>query len=116
MIRRTTDLSPAARDGFDALIDVRSPSEFALDHIPGAINLPVLDDAQRAAVGTEYVQGAKFLARRLGAALGLRHLVAQPIEQGAQGVAIGRRSSGAAAPCAAVSAVRQYSAPAAPVS
>ena len=76
MIRRTTDLSPAARDGYDALIDVRSPSEFALDHIPGAINLPVLDDAQRAAVGMEYVQGSKFLARRTGAALVARNIAA----------------------------------------
>ncbi|MDY6924195.1 MAG: tRNA 2-selenouridine(34) synthase MnmH [Pseudomonadota bacterium] len=76
MIRRTVDLSPAARDGFDALIDARSPAEFALDHIPGAINLPVLDDAQRAAVGTEYVQGSKFLARRTGAALVARNIAA----------------------------------------
>jgi len=74
MIRRTLDLSPAARDGFDAIIDVRSPGEFALDHIPGAINLPVLDDAQRAAVGTEYVQGSKFLARRRGAVLVARNI------------------------------------------
>lgn len=76
MIRRTVDLSPEARDGFDALIDVRSPAEFAEDHIPGAINLPVLDDAQRAAVGTEYVQGSKFLARRTGAALVARNIAA----------------------------------------
>lgn len=76
MIRRTTDLSPAARGGFDAIIDVRSPAEFALDHIPGALNLPVLDDAQRAAVGTEYVQGSKFLARRTGAALVARNIAA----------------------------------------
>ncbi|HYD27821.1 tRNA 2-selenouridine(34) synthase MnmH [Brevundimonas sp.] len=74
MIRRAADLSPAARDGFDAIIDVRSPAEFALDHIPGAINLPVLDDAQRAAVGTEYVQRSKFLARRHGAALVARNI------------------------------------------
>jgi len=74
MIRRTTDLSPAARDGFDAIIDVRSPSEFALDHVPGAINLPVLDNVQRAAVGTEYVQGSKFLARRTGAAMVARNI------------------------------------------
>ena len=52
MIRRTADLSPPARDGFDAILDVRSPAEFAIDHIPGAINLPVLVDDQRAAVGT----------------------------------------------------------------
>lgn len=76
MIRRTADLSPAARDGFDAILDVRSPAEFALDHIPGAINLPVLDDAQRAAVGTEYVQRSKFLARRHGAALVARNIAA----------------------------------------
>jgi tRNA 2-selenouridine synthase len=76
MIRRTADLSPAARDGFDALIDVRSPSEFALDHLPGAINLPVLDDAERASIGTEYVQGSKFLARRRGAALVARNIAA----------------------------------------
>lgn len=74
MIRRTTDLSPQARDGFDAIIDVRSPSEFAEDHIPGAINLPVLDDAQRAVVGTEYVRGSKFLARRTGAAMVARNI------------------------------------------
>lgn len=74
MIRHTVDLSPAARDGFDAIIDVRSPTEYALDHIPGALNLPVLDDAQRAAVGTEYVQGSKFLARRTGAAMVARNI------------------------------------------
>ncbi len=74
MIRRTVDLSPADRDGFDVLIDVRSPGEFALDHLPGAINLPVLDDAQRAAVGTEYVQGSKFRARRDGAVLVARNI------------------------------------------
>ncbi len=76
MIRRTVDLTPGARDAFDSIIDVRSPAEFALDHIPGAINLPVLDDAQRAAVGTEYVQGSKFLARRSGAALVARNIAA----------------------------------------
>lgn len=68
MIRTTSDLSLAARQGYDAIIDVRSPAEFAEDHIPGAINLPVLDDAQRAEVGTMFVQRSKFLARRTGAA------------------------------------------------
>lgn len=76
MIRRTADLSPAARDGFDEMIDVRSPAEFALDHIPGAINLPVLNDEQRAMVGTEYVQGSKFRARRDGAAIVARNIAA----------------------------------------
>ena len=30
--------------GFDTVIDVRSPAEFAIDHVPGAINLPALDN------------------------------------------------------------------------
>jgi tRNA 2-selenouridine synthase len=55
--------------GFDDIIDVRAPSEFAEDHIPGAINLPVLDDAERARVGTIYKQVNPFTARKLGAAL-----------------------------------------------
>lgn len=53
---------------FDQIIDVRSPSEFALDHLPGAINLPVLSDAERAEVGTVYVQDSSFRARKMGAA------------------------------------------------
>jgi tRNA 2-selenouridine synthase len=54
---------------FDAVIDVRSPAEFAEDHIPGALNFPVLDDAQRAEVGTLYKQVSAFKARKLGAGL-----------------------------------------------
>ncbi len=54
---------------FDDIIDVRAPAEYAEDHIPGAINLPVLDDAQRAAVGTIYKQDSPFRARKVGAAL-----------------------------------------------
>jgi tRNA 2-selenouridine synthase len=76
VIGRTADLSPAARDGFDAIIDVRSPSEFAADHVPGALNLPVLDDAERAEVGTIYVQESRFLARRMGAAKVARNIAA----------------------------------------
>ena len=65
--------------GFDATIDVRSPSEFAEDHVPGAINLPVLSDEERARVGTIYVQEDSFLARKIGAALVARN-AAQHIE------------------------------------
>jgi len=54
---------------FDAVIDVRSPGEFAVDHIDAAMNLPVLDDDERRQVGTTYVQDSKFQARRLGASL-----------------------------------------------
>ena len=53
----------------DTIIDVRSPSEFAEDHLPGAINLPVLDDAERARVGTIYKQDSPFNARKIGGAL-----------------------------------------------
>ncbi len=56
-------------DDFDSIIDVRSPSEFALDHLPGAINCPVLDDEERARVGTIYKQVNPFEARKIGAAL-----------------------------------------------
>lgn len=66
---------PVARiDAFDALIDVRSPAEFAEDRIPGACNLPVLDDAERARVGTLYVQVSPFEARKVGAALTARNI------------------------------------------
>lgn len=36
------------------LADVRSPGEFAAGHIPGAVNIPLFDDAERAVVGTIY--------------------------------------------------------------
>ena len=54
---------------FDTLIDARSPAEFALDHIPGAINCPVLDDEERRIVGTLYKQTGAFEARRVGGAM-----------------------------------------------
>jgi tRNA 2-selenouridine synthase len=54
---------------FDEIIDVRTPAEFAEDHIPGAINCPVLDDHERITVGTLYKQASPFEARKVGAAL-----------------------------------------------
>ena len=57
------------RHRFDVLIDARSPAEFAIDHIPGAINCPVLDDEQRRIVGTLYKQTGAFEARRVGGAM-----------------------------------------------
>lgn len=53
---------------FDEIIDVRTPLEFADDHIPGAINCPVLDNEQRIEVGTLYKQVSPFEARKIGAA------------------------------------------------
>lgn len=60
--------------GFDQVIDVRAPCEFAEDHVPGALNLPVLSDAERARVGTIYVQQSPFLARKIGGALVMRNI------------------------------------------
>ncbi len=54
---------------FDDVIDCRSPAEYAEDHIPGALSAPVLDDAERAKVGTTYKQLSPFEAKKLGAAL-----------------------------------------------
>ncbi len=65
---------------FDTVIDARAPSEYALDHLPGAINLPVLEDAERTQVGTIYKQQSPFMARKLGAAL-----VAQNVARHLQG-------------------------------
>ena len=59
---------------FETIIDVRSPGEFALDHVPGAINLPVLTDAERAEVGTIYVQDSRLRANRIGAAYVARNI------------------------------------------
>lgn len=67
-------LSDLAAAGFDDIIDARSPSEFAEDRLPGALSLPVLDDAERAQVGTMYVQKSRFGARKLGAALVLKNV------------------------------------------
>ena len=53
---------------FDDIIDVRTPAEFADDHIPNAINCPVLDNAQRIEVGTLYKQHSPFAAKKIGAA------------------------------------------------
>jgi tRNA 2-selenouridine synthase len=59
----------ADRHAFDVVIDARAPSEFALDHIPGAINCPALDDEERRIVGTLYKQQGSFEARRVGGAM-----------------------------------------------
>jgi tRNA 2-selenouridine synthase len=67
MLFRTAKLSQLAE--FDEIIDVRTPAEFAEDHVPGAINCPVLSDEERVTVGTLYKQVSPFEARKVGAAL-----------------------------------------------
>ncbi len=64
----------AASGRFDTLIDVRSPAEFAEDHLPGAVNWPVLDDEQRRIVGTLYKQVSPLQARKVGAAMVARNI------------------------------------------
>ena len=64
---------------FDAIIDARTPSEFAEDHVPGAISAPVLYDAERAEVGTLYKQVSPFEAKKIGGALVAKN-VARHIE------------------------------------
>ncbi len=59
--RALTEL-PLAR-----VVDLRSPAEFAEDHVPGAVNVPLFDDVQRALVGTLFVQDSPqsaFIAAR----------------------------------------------------
>jgi len=65
--------------GFDEIIDVRTPSEFAEDHVPGAVNRPVLSDEERTRIGTLYKQVSAFNGRKLGAALVARN-IAQHLE------------------------------------
>jgi tRNA 2-selenouridine synthase len=64
----------AQRDDFDEIIDVRTPLEYALDHIPGAINAPVLSNEQRVIIGTMFREGRAHEATRLGAAMVARNI------------------------------------------
>jgi tRNA 2-selenouridine synthase len=61
---------------FATIVDARSPSEFAVDRLPGAVNWPSLDDAERASIGFEYKQVSPFAARKRGAALVARNVAA----------------------------------------
>ncbi len=67
-------LNVASLNAFDTVIDVRSPAEFADDHIPGAVNYPVLSDDERAEVGTIYKQVSAFEAKKIGAAMVARNI------------------------------------------
>jgi len=67
-------MGPDILTSFDALLDARSPAEFAEDHLPGARSLPVLGDTERAYVGTVYKQQSPFEAKRQGAVLVSRNI------------------------------------------
>lgn len=63
-----------AMDQFDDIVDVRTPAEFADDHVPGAISAPVLTNDERAMIGRMYTQESAYKATRLGAAIVARHI------------------------------------------
>lgn len=52
--------------GSPRIIDLRSPGEFARDHLPGALSVPLFDDEQRAIVGTLYKQDSPDAAYEAG--------------------------------------------------
>src|SRR5262249_5001747 len=68
-VREAALVTVAQLTRFDEIIDTRSESEFAADHVCGAVNCPVLNDQERARVGTIYKQRSPFEARKLGSAL-----------------------------------------------
>jgi len=59
---------------FDTIIDVRSPSEFEIDHIVGAINCPILYDEERHRVGTIYKQISSFKAKIIGSSISAKNI------------------------------------------
>ena len=61
---QTLPIAFAALEKFDAVIDTRSPAEFAEDHLPDAINCPVLDNEQRIQVGTVYRYDSRYCAQQ----------------------------------------------------
>ena len=73
-VRDDRRVGPEAIAAHADVIDVRTPSEFAEDHVPGAINRPVLSDEERAIVGTLHAKASAFEAKKLGAALISRNI------------------------------------------
>ena len=57
---------------FDSIIDVRSPAEYAEDHVPGALSCPVLDDAEQVRVERVLAEHVIVLGQIGKAADGLR--------------------------------------------
>jgi tRNA 2-selenouridine synthase len=67
-------VGPDAIGSFAHIVDVRTPSEFADDHVPHAVNAPVLSNEERVRVGTLHAQSSAFEARKAGAALISRNI------------------------------------------
>jgi tRNA 2-selenouridine synthase len=68
------DLALTRLSSFSAVIDARSEGEYAEDHLPGAVNWPSLNDAERKIVGTQYKQINAFEAKKQGAAMVARNV------------------------------------------
>ncbi len=68
MIQATIELDKALaqRRKGALLVDVRTPAEYAESHIPGAVNVPIFSNEERAQVGTLYKQQGKTIARKVG--------------------------------------------------
>ena len=68
-----TDGLPPLIDSYDLIVDARTPLEFERDHIPGATNLPVVDNDQYAIVGTLHRSNAS-MAMRDGIAMAMHNI------------------------------------------
>lgn len=66
----------ARLDNFHTIIDARSEDEHALDHVPGAVNWPTLNNEERITIGTMYKQVNAFEAKKRGAALAAKNIAA----------------------------------------
>jgi tRNA 2-selenouridine synthase len=89
LIQATIELDKALRARTEGalLVDVRTPAEFAETTIPGAINVPIFSDDERARVGTLYKQQGKTVARKAGIELVAPKIPAllEQVEQALQG-------------------------------
>ena len=72
------------------VIDVRSPAEFAQGHMPGAVSVALFSDAERAEIGTSYVQQGREPAMMLG----LSRVGPRLVELGARLSELARESDG----------------------
>jgi tRNA 2-selenouridine synthase len=68
------DKAVARLDTFDTVIDARSEDEYAMGHLPGAVNWPTLNNEERKRIGTMYVQTSQFEAKKRGAAIAARNI------------------------------------------
>jgi tRNA 2-selenouridine synthase len=83
---RTITFDQALLDSH-CIVDARTPLEFAEDHLPGAINVPILTNPERVEVGTIYKQQGPQAARNLGLTLTCHRFptIVKTITEAAQG-------------------------------